>query len=95
MAIDISQLETLLGAGKLDEARAIIQAAVNEKMTDEEKGSALATIAEVYVDIQNTINAEHLEALKEAIAGLKIIDAAEDKAKDQEELAKVRGELGK
>jgi len=95
MDINIPQLESLLSAEKYDEARKVIQAAVNEKMTDEEKGAALSAIAEVYVDLMNAINTEYRDALKEAISGLKIINTAEDKAKDQAELAKVRGGLGK
>lgn len=95
MDIDIQKLESLLDAKKYDEARELINAAVSENLTQEQRGAALAGIASVYVEVSNAINARYKDALEEAVAGIKQLKAAESRANDKVKLAGLRSDLGK
>ncbi len=93
MNIDINNIESLLAEKKYDEVRAIIQEATSKEFSDEERGATLTGLASVYMDISNAINIRYRDALQEALAGMKDINAAEGKAVENAKLAEVRGKL--
>jgi len=91
--MDIKNIESLLAEKKYDEVRAIINEAVNTKFSETEKGAALAGLASAYMDISNTVNIQYLEALKEAVSGMKKINTAEARSNDNIKLVEIRSKL--
>ncbi len=67
----IQKLESLLKEGKLDEARALIKETVSAPLTDTEAGEAYVSLASAYLDAANAADAEYIQALEKAVAGLK------------------------
>jgi transcriptional regulator NrdR family protein len=89
----IKKLEALLTEKKYDEVHDLIKEIVSTKMTSEEKGAALVNFASVYLELSNTINAHYLDALEEAVAGMKEINTAEAKSNDTIRVAELRETL--
>jgi len=94
MNIDPKQIETLLAEKKYDEVRKIITDAVKEDIPGEEKGAILVGFASAYMTISNAINEQYRDALKEAIAGMEMINKAESETIDQIKLDEVKNNLG-
>ena len=94
MSIDPKQIENLLKEKKYAEVNALISDIAKEKMTDQEKGSAFVGMADMYMQISNSINLEYRDALAEAIASMKAINTAEANMGDKIKLASVRQGLG-
>ena len=94
MDIDIKNIESLLAEKKYDEVKAAIIEASSKEFSDEERGAALTGLASVYMDISNAINTRYRDALQEAVAGMKDINAAENNASEKAKLVEVRAKLG-
>lgn len=93
MAIDIKKIEALLDDGKYEEVKNIIRVEAVKEFTGEEKGAALAGLAEIYIDIQNSINKKYLEKLKKAISDIQEVDRTERQVNDEVELEEVKRKL--
>lgn len=95
MTLDTARISDLLAQKKFGEARAIIQEAVKSPMTKAERGEALTKLVLAYLTLTNTIDADHRDALKQAIEALKSVDAAQASAKDHVTAEKLRAEMAK
>ncbi|MFZ2522361.1 MAG: hypothetical protein WAX44_00130 [Minisyncoccia bacterium] len=94
MEIDIKKIENLLEEKKYDEAKELIKSAFATDLDKDEKGALLLSMAEVYMQVSNSINSKYKKALEEAIEGIKNINAFESKVNDHLKLEEVRGNLG-
>ncbi|MDB5259767.1 MAG: hypothetical protein JWO73_975 [Candidatus Taylorbacteria bacterium] len=79
--------------GKTEEARKLLAAAVSEPLSDEEKGRALVSLAMLYIEVKNKINADLLADMKKTIETLKVIGKVEFAVNDKVKLAEVRETL--
>ncbi len=93
MDIDISKLESLLAEKKYEEVRAIIRSAVAEEIPEKDRGALLTGLSSAYLDISNSINEAYRQALEEAVAGMKALNAAESKIGDKIRIAEVKASL--
>lgn len=93
MDIDISKLESLLVEKKYDEVREIVRSAVAEEIPEKDRGALLVGLSSAYLDILNSLNESYRQALEEAVAGMKAINAAESKMNDRIRIAEVRASL--
>lgn len=93
MTADLKHIESLLAEKKYDQVRAVIEASATEKLSAEEEGAALTDLASAYLDISNAINERYRSALEEAIAGMKEINAAEERVNERVKLEEVRHKL--
>ncbi len=93
MSTDLQNLTQLIEEKKFDEARAVISAAVQSDLTDDEKGAALTGLATVYLRMSNAISQKYIDTLKETITALEHLKKAELQAHDTVDLAEVRAGL--
>ncbi|MFA6415913.1 MAG: hypothetical protein WCW56_00305 [Candidatus Paceibacterota bacterium] len=90
---DLSQLGDLLAAGKKDEATALIDAYINQDLSDEEKGTAYVAWAKAYMDASNTIDQSYSEALKGWLETLREIDKESDETVKEAKVASLKNEI--
>lgn len=90
----LPQLERLLRAGKKEEARAILRAALAAPLSDEERGAILVGFAAAYLALTNSINEVRREELAEEVLALEEVNALEREVDDKLRLVKIRRELG-
>ncbi|HEV7702353.1 MAG TPA: hypothetical protein VGO63_02840 [Candidatus Paceibacterota bacterium] len=90
---DIKKIELLLEKGDYNSVRQIVEKMVEKNLTDEERGEGLAAIASVYLDISNAINENYVDALREAIEGMKKINQAEKVVKEDINVRDIRAKL--
>ena len=93
MEIEVKQIESLLAEKKYDQVHIIINDVVNSAISKEDEGAYLTKLFELYLDISNSINSTYLDALEEAVVGMKHIDMAENKMIDKIKLAQIRNKL--
>ncbi len=94
MKIDIKQLELYLKDKNYDQVRKIITEAINEPLSDEDKGSVLTSFASAYLQIMNSINSAYRDSLKEAVESMRIINQTETDMVDKLKLEEVKKDLG-
>ncbi len=82
-----------MAEGKRDEVRAILQEVVNIPLSDIERGEALVTLAMLYVQVKNSIDADFLADLQKTLEALKMINKKEQEVGDVIALEKVRKDL--
>ncbi len=82
-----------MAEGKRDEVRAILQEVVNIPLSDIERGEALVTLAMLYVQVKNSIDADFLADLQKTLEALKMINKKEQEVGDVVALEKVRKDL--
>ena len=93
MKTDLKNIGVLMAEGKRDEVRAILQEVVNIPLSDIERGEALVTLAMLYVQVKNSIDADFLADLQKTLEALKMINKKEQEVGDVIALEKVRKDL--
>ncbi len=93
MKTDLKNIGVLMAEGKRDEVRAILQEVVNIPLSDIERGEALVTLAMLYVQVKNSIDADFLADLQKTLEALKMINKKEQEVGDVVALEKVRKDL--
>jgi hypothetical protein len=93
MKPDIKNIGILMAEGKRDEVRAILQEVVNTPLSDIERGEALVTLAMLYVQVKNSIDADFLADLQKTLEALKMVNKKEQQVGDAIALEKVRKDL--
>jgi len=93
MDIDIKKLEGFLEAKDVSGARNMISEVVSKPLTNSEKGATLVSLAEVYMDVMNSINDQYKAVLEEAIKGMELIKKAESATNDKIKITEVKESL--
>lgn len=76
MDIDIKKIEELVSDGKIDEAKALMKAAIEAKPSEAETGALLTMVASVYMQMINSVNKKYAEILDETLGAINKIDVA-------------------
>jgi len=90
----LTQFELLLDAGKVDEAKAMLEELAGRELSEDERAESQLLLARLYVKLTNAINEAYLDTLKDGIEQLKALNAKERAYIDQVKLAKARLQLG-
>src|SRR3990167_6881028 len=77
MGTDTKKLEIALEEKDYETVKSEIEKLVEKKLTDEELGEGLTGLASVYLDLSSSVSEKYMEALKQAIEGMKKINHAE------------------
>ena len=93
MELDTTQIESLLAEKRYAEAKKLIQAEIAQKMADAEKGQALIGLASVYLSVSNAISEQYADALREAVASMKLIRSAQTKDAEKRRVAELKASL--
>lgn len=91
----LTQFELLLDAGKIEEAKAMLETLAARELTEEERSEAKVLMARLYVKLTNAVNQDYLDTVKEAIDQLKDLETREKAFIEKVKLAKTRMELAK
>lgn len=84
------KIKQLIAEKKFEEAGALIKEAIQQPMTEKERGDALMGSASMYLKLSNMVSQGYKDALKEAIQNVKALNATETKVKEKISLAEVR-----
>jgi len=88
--LDTKELEKNLAAKNWDGAKQILNDFFAQELTPQEKGEAYVAAAELYMEVNNAVNARYSAELDSAIAKLRQIQQSEQKLDDTGGLLKAR-----
>jgi|GEM_PF-1408032 hypothetical protein len=91
----LAQFELLLDAGKIEEAKAMLETLATRELSEAEQAESKLLLARLYVKLTNAVNQAYLDTLKDAIDQLKELNAREREFIEKMKLAKTRVELAK
>ena len=91
--MDIEQFKQSLLNGDELEAREFMEQFLASQISKREQTQALLALAQMHMEVENTLNYEYLKILRNAITELSKIEREEGKLNDEESLASVRKEL--
>lgn len=91
----LKQFELLLDAGKIEEAKALLDKVANRELSKEEQAEAKVLMARLYVRLNNAVNQAYLDTVKESIEQLKALEAKQKALIEKVKLTKTRLELAK
>ncbi len=92
--MDTNKFYELLKAGKLNEAKALLEEYFKQKPSEEEKAAVMVAVTDAYVRAKNEIDQAYIQELDEAERLLKEIKADEQKLEDQQKLDEARKNIG-
>lgn len=91
----LTQFESLLEAGKLQEAKEMLGELASRELTPKEEAEAKVLQARLEIKLENAINAAYIDTLDTSIAQLKELQATGRSFFEKVKLAKTRAELQK
>lgn len=91
--LDDQALQTLIEAGKSDEALALLRDSLTSELTDAEKGAIYLKMLSLSLNATNQINRRYLGALKQTETDLRLINKAEKRVDDKAATDTVRRKI--
>ena len=89
-SFDIQEIEKLITAKDFAGAKKMLDDAVDQKLTQEEKGEIYTKIAGAYLQASHAANQEYIEKLDETIGLLEDVHKAEKKGNEKLKLMEVK-----
>lgn len=93
LPIDTVQIQHLIEEKNFVEAKKIIDAVIDQKLSPAEKGEIYVKIASIYLEITNKLNRQYIEELDNTIDLLKQVNNSEKSSGEELKLAEVKQNL--